>query len=54
MLKLTEEQICAIDWRKSNQKLTINAFAGTGKTTTLIKLAKLTPGKEFISHLINK
>jgi hypothetical protein len=41
-MALTEEQAHAVELFKGSQSLKISAFAGTGKTTTLIELAKST------------
>lgn len=41
-MRLTEEQITAVDLFKQSESLKISAFAGTGKTSTLTALAKST------------
>jgi hypothetical protein len=41
-MKLTDEQANAVDLFKTAQSLKINAFAGTGKTSTLVEVAKST------------
>jgi len=41
-MKLTDEQANAVDLFKTSQSLKISAFAGTGKTSTLLEVAKST------------
>lgn len=45
VFQLTAEQLQAIDHFKSGDNLKIEAFAGTGKTSTLVELAKSAQGK---------
>jgi superfamily I DNA/RNA helicase len=42
-LKLTNEQLKAVELFKTSSSLKISAFAGTGKTSTLVAIAKSTP-----------
>lgn len=42
-MKLTDEQTNAVDLFKKSNSLKISAFAGTGKTSTLVAVAKSTP-----------
>lgn len=44
-MKLTDEQISCVDSFKRNDRLVVNALAGTGKTTTLIELSKSAKGR---------
>jgi superfamily I DNA/RNA helicase len=44
-VKLTDEQGYAVDLFKTSKTLKISAFAGTGKTSTLVSVAKSTPKK---------
>ncbi len=47
-MQLTQEQQEIIDAvRKGYKIIKINAFAGTGKTTTLVEIAKDNPDKKF-------
>ncbi|TFW33598.1 UvrD-helicase domain-containing protein [Massilia horti] len=41
-MKLTDEQANAVDLFKTSQSLKISAFAGTGKTSTLVEVGKAT------------
>ncbi len=50
--KETSEQINIIN--KESQFLLINAYAGTGKTTTLIKYTELRPSYKFLYLAFNK
>ena len=38
--KLTNEQVQAVNYFKSKETLKVNAFAGAGKTSTLVEMAK--------------
>ena len=52
----TSEQLEIIDCVKemcSNEILKINAFAGTGKTSTLVAIAKALPYKRFLYLAFN-
>lgn len=52
---LTDEQKKIIDLIQNNiQKLKINAFAGTGKTTTLLEITKANPNKKTLYLAFNK
>ncbi|WP_456470045.1 3'-5' exonuclease [Caminibacter sp.] len=54
-MELTYEQQQILKAVKSNLPLIkINAFAGTGKTTTLIEIAKANPGKRILYLAFNK
>ena len=56
-LKLTEEQCRIIDFvkqMKRGQKLKIEAKAGSGKTSTLVEVAKANPDKRFLYLAFNK
>lgn len=56
-LKLTEEQCHIIDFvkqMKRGQKLKIEAKAGSGKTSTLVEVAKANPDKRFLYLAFNK
>ena len=54
-MQLTPEQQEIIDFTKnSNANLKINAYAGTGKTTTLVEIAKANPDKKFLYLAFNR
>ncbi|MWU29119.1 DNA helicase, partial [Escherichia coli] len=42
----TDEQSAIIHWQ--GQKLVVNAFAGTGKTSTLVQYALANPGSRML------
>ena len=54
-IKLTEEQLEILEYELSEGSvLKIIAFAGTGKTTTLLEYAKLRPNSSFLYVAFNK
>ena len=53
-IKLTKEQIGIVSALKSIDNLKINAYAGTGKTSTLIALAENYPNKKFLVLTFNR
>ena len=52
--KPTKEQQDIIDDSKFEPKMKIKAFAGTGKTSTLIDVVKANPNKKFLNLCFNK
>jgi len=53
-IKLTEEQKGIIKAFKDTEKLKINAYAGTGKTTTIRALAEVYPRRKFLVLTFNR
>lgn len=53
-IKLTEEQKEIIKAFKDTERLKINAYAGTGKTTTLRALAEVYSGRRFLVLTFNR
>jgi len=54
-MKLTEEQKTIVEASKGDfDILRINAYAGTGKTTTLVEIAKANPHKRFLYLAFNR
>ena len=51
---LTQEQKDIIKSVKTQDKIKINAYAGTGKTTILIEIAKAYPDKKILYMVFNK
>ena len=45
MVQPTDEQTLAVDKFKTGRPLKITAFAGTGKTSTLIQMARTRPSR---------
>jgi superfamily I DNA/RNA helicase len=54
MIKLTEEQQEILRSVKKEDKIKIKAYAGTGKTTTLLQIVKHNPNKNFLIVAFNK
>lgn len=52
MFKLTEEQLSVVHSTETNLK--VNAFAGTGKTSTLVEYANARPSKRILYVAFNK
>ncbi|HAT1583141.1 TPA: ATP-dependent helicase [Raoultella ornithinolytica] len=52
MIKPTEEQQAVIGWR--GNQLIVNAFAGTGKTSTLVEYAKANPQLRMLYVAFNR
>ncbi|HAP0214971.1 TPA: UvrD-helicase domain-containing protein, partial [Escherichia coli] len=48
----TDEQSAIIHWQ--GQKLVVNAFAGTGKTSTLVQYALANPGSRMLYLAYNR
>lgn len=53
-IKYTEEQKEIIEYSKSGKNLVINAYAGAGKTSTLIAIAEANPDKTILYLAYNK
>ncbi|MGO9014691.1 MAG: DEAD/DEAH box helicase family protein [Dissulfurispiraceae bacterium] len=53
-MNLTLQQRGIIDSVGKDNRIKINAFAGTGKTSTLIEIARAYPGIKFLYLAFNK
>lgn len=53
-VKLTEEQKRVMELFSEVERLKVNAFAGSGKTTTLIELVKRNKDKKFLFLVFNR
>jgi len=53
-MKLSQEQSYIIDLSKTSPKLSVKAFAGCGKTSTLIEIAKANPDKVYLLLVFSK
>lgn len=53
-LRLTEEQEKVIELFAEVERLKVNAFAGSGKTTTLVELVKRNKDKKFLFLVFNR
>lgn len=53
-MKLTEEQEKVLELFSQVERLKVNAFAGSGKTTTLVELAKRNRDKKFLFLVFNR
>ena len=53
-MKLTTEQQNVIDAVKDHDRILVNALAGTGKTTTLVEIAKVYKGKKILILAFNR
>jgi len=54
-MKLTNEQTDILSAvKKGDEVIKVNAFAGTGKTTTLVEIAKANPNKKILYLAFNK
>ena len=54
MMRLTEEQKEILNAVKNESRVKIKAYAGTGKTTTLVEVIKDNPDKNFLVVAFNK
>ena len=52
MHKMSQEQRCVLDYIRGDLNVIVDACAGSGKSTTILSIAKELTGKKYVNLLI--